>query len=259
MRTQAPVAGRTKNAGGPAWRRACAVCGASLLAGLSTGCAVQGSGMDSVIRIGFGSSPQQQPAAEAPVPASADADPRAAANPAKRPASEYDGRRIAVLPLRAEIDLVGLSISDLFVTELFKTGRFVLVERSQLSKVLGETEIALSGLTDAKAAEVGSMAGADAVLVGTVAEYGAVANRGKTFPAVGISCRLIDCKSGQVVRTESRSRKADSADIIASQLARQIVSEMCASLAAPAKSGAAAPQAAPRRSGIRLEGFHLGQ
>ena len=160
-------------------------------------------------------------------------------------AADYDGRRVAVLPLRAEVDLVGLSVSDMFVTEVFKTGRFVLVERSQLSKVLGESELTLAGLTDAKAAEVGGIAGADAVLVGTVPEYGTVANKGKVLAAGGISCRLIDCKSGQVVWTESRSRKATSPDIIPSQLARDVVAEMCASLTAPP---AAAQQAVPSES-----------
>lgn len=221
-----------------------------MLAAVLVGCTVQGSGMDSVIRIGFPSSPEPR---ETAAPKVADAVPGASAN---RPAAEYDGRHIAVLPLRAEMDLIGLSISDFFVTELFKTGRFVLVERSQLSKVLGETEMALAGLTDAKAAEVGGMAGADAVLVGTVAEYGMVASRGKTLPTVGISCRLIDCKSGRVVWTESRSRLAESANVIASQLAREVVAEMCASLAAPAQAADAAAPAAesshPQGGGLRF-------
>ena len=240
--------------------------GLLLLAGTLSGCTVQGSGMDSVIRIGFPSSPPSPPPAAAP--SNPGAVPlQSATAPPPRPAADFDGRRVAVLPLRAEVDLVGLSISDMFVTEVFKTGRFVLVERSQLSKVLGESEIALAGLTDAKAAEVGGVAGADAVLVGTVPEYGTVANKGKVLAVVGISCRLIDCKSGKVVWTESRSRKATSPDIIPSQLARDVVAELCAGLATPAAAGspAAGPQPVPASppagrggGGIRLRGMHIG-
>ncbi len=68
--------------------------------------------------------------------------------------------RVAVLPFRAATELIGASISDMFVTELLKTRRYEMIERSQLSNVLGETEIALSGLTSGQAAQLGQMAGA---------------------------------------------------------------------------------------------------
>lgn len=101
-------------------------------------------------------------------------------------------RKVAVLPFKAETELIGSAVSDQVVTELLRTGRYDLIERSQIARVLGEQELALAGLSASRAAEVGAMLGADGVVIGTVTEYGKIAARGKTYPSVGIACRLID-------------------------------------------------------------------
>ena len=77
-------------------------------------------------------------------------------------------RKVAILPFKAATELIGLSVSDMFVTEMMRAGRYALVERSQMTQVLKEAELALTGLTAAGAIEVGKMLGADGVIVGTV-------------------------------------------------------------------------------------------
>ncbi len=131
--------------------------------------------------------------------------------------------RVAVMPFQAPTELIGISASDLFVTELLRTGRYQLVERSQLSSVLSEAEIALSGLSEAQAIELGQMLGADGVIIGSVDEYGTIAVKGKSLAVVGLSVRLIDCNSGRVMWSASLSDCSKYARTPLSSQARTVV------------------------------------
>jgi len=138
-------------------------------------------------------------------------------------------RTVAVLPFRAPTELIGASVSDLFVTELLRTGRYDLIERSQLSNILGEAEIALSGLTAQQAAQVGKMAGADAVIIGTVSEYEMLAHRGHTLPVVGINVRLIDTNTSRVLWSVDHAAGGSKGSTLAQQ-SRVVASEMVSTL-----------------------------
>lgn len=138
--------------------------------------------------------------------------------------------KVAIMPFKAETELIGTAVSDAFVTELMRAARYDLVERSQMSKVLSESELALAGLSASKAAEVGKMLGADGVVIGTVDEYSMVAHRGGTYPAVGISARLIDCASGKVMWSVDLARRAESDTTTLAEHGRQIIHEMVAAL-----------------------------
>jgi curli biogenesis system outer membrane secretion channel CsgG len=138
--------------------------------------------------------------------------------------------KVALLPFRAPTELIGASVSDLFVTEMLRAGRYELVERSQMSKVLGETELSLAGLSNAKAIEAGKMMGAEGVIVGTVDEYTKVAQRGKTYPVVGVSARLIDCQSGKIIwSVDVAKRSRDKYDTLPGH-ARKVIHEMTSAL-----------------------------
>ncbi|OQA26776.1 MAG: Curli production assembly/transport component CsgG [Verrucomicrobia bacterium ADurb.Bin345] len=138
--------------------------------------------------------------------------------------------KVAIMPFKASTELIGLSVSDMFVTESLRAGRYELVERNQMAHVLGEAELALAGVSDSKAAQLGSMMGADAVIIGTVDEYGASAQRGKTFPVVGISARMIDCQTGKIVWSVDLAKRASSSSTPLSQHARAVVHEMMSAL-----------------------------
>jgi uncharacterized protein len=139
-------------------------------------------------------------------------------------------KKVAVLPFKAPTELIGSSGSDIFVTEMLRTRRYTLVERSQMSGVLGETEMALSGLSESAAIEAGRMMGADGVILGTVDEYGTLAYRGRSYPVVGASIRLIDCTSGRVMWSVGHARKADSPAETLSGHARDVMHEMVSAL-----------------------------
>ncbi len=136
--------------------------------------------------------------------------------------------KVAVMPFKAPTELIGSSVSDMFVTEMLRAGRYELVERSQMSKVLSESELALAGLSVSKAAEVGNMLGADGVIIGTVDEYSTVAYRGAAFPVVGITIRLIDCRSGKVMWSVDLAKRAEDKSVTLSEHARTVVHEMSA-------------------------------
>jgi curli biogenesis system outer membrane secretion channel CsgG len=62
-----------------------------------------------------------------------------------------DISKVAVLPFKGPTELIGASVSDLVVTEILRTRKYTLVERGQMANVLGETELALAGLSESKA------------------------------------------------------------------------------------------------------------
>lgn len=146
------------------------------------------------------------------------------------PGTDAGVKKVALLPFKAPTELIGVSVSDLFVTELLRTSRYELVERSQMAQVLSESELALAGLSASKAIEVGAMLGADAVIIGTVDEYSATAARGHAFPVVGAAARLIDCKTGKILWSVDYAERARSKAVTLPQQARTVVHAMVAAL-----------------------------
>lgn len=138
-------------------------------------------------------------------------------------------RRVAVLPFRASTEIIGASVSDMFVTEILRTQRYELIERSQLSGVLGEAEVQLSGLSTGQAAQLGQLAGADAVIIGTVSEYETMAHRGKTLPVVGLSVRMIDSATGRILWSVDHAARG-ARGVTLAQHARSVVHEITLAL-----------------------------
>ena len=156
--------------------------------------------------------------------------------------------KIAVMPFKASTELIGSSVSDMVVTELLRTQKYQLVERGQMKNVLSETELAMAGLSQAKAVEAAKMLGAEAVVIGTVDEYGTQAKGGDTYAVVGLSIRLIDCATGNIVWSADLAKMADDDDIPLATHARDVVHELvsglyqnltgqCGTLPPPAPSG----------------------
>ena len=142
----------------------------------------------------------------------------------------WDADKVAVMPFKGPTELIGTSVSDMFVIELLRAGRYDLVERSQMAAVLSESELAMAGLSEAKAMEVGNMLGADAVIIGTVDEYGTIANRGNALPAVGVTLRMIDCRSGKVLWSAGHACRAEKSTVTLAEHARDVVHDVAAGL-----------------------------
>ena len=67
-------------------------------------------------------------------------------------------------------------------------------------------------------------------MIGTVDEYGTVAQRGRSYPVVGVSVRLIDCSSGRIVWSVDMAQRAARPDVTLAQHARKVVHDLAGTL-----------------------------
>ncbi len=128
--------------------------------------------------------------------------------------------RIAVLEFKSKAENQwwyhngSAAAQDVFVTELFKSGKFRVVEREQLAALMQEKNLTLSGdLDPATAVKVGKILGVNYLLTGSVTEYGATDvgghapgvrrlpgfSAGKRNFVAAMNARLIDTSTGEIV------------------------------------------------------------
>ncbi len=110
----------------------------------------------------------------------------------------------------------GTGVSDMLATALVKSGKFVVVERKEIDKVLQEQKMGLSGvITEETAPQVGRMLGVEMIVVGSVSElgtkesnigggisvFGAGVNTKTARAAVDI--RLVNTTTGEIIAAET--------------------------------------------------------
>lgn len=198
----------------PASRFLRVVVGLSIPIALTTGCAQvsQLPGMS-------GLAPQSAP------PATATAEPLP-------PPFQGVRKRLAVIKLENKTKtplpdaswLLGEGLTEMLTTELFRTGRFVMVERAALAEVVKEQELGQTGLVQKEtAAQVGELLGAQLLVSGAVTEFEESAKGGGTGINVGglllgfrgrtshvaIDIRLVDVSTGEIVKSYNASGKAE--------------------------------------------------
>ncbi|MDE2293226.1 MAG: hypothetical protein KGL53_14180 [Elusimicrobia bacterium] len=131
--------------------------------------------------------------------------------------SEYVGpkRRIGVVDFENKTKYgqrLGDVASDILVTELTKTGRFVVVERDKLDKIMAEQKLQSSGAIDPRTAvKMGKILGLNAIVTGAVSEFGVktegsdyllVQSKRETAEAT-VDVRVVDAETGQVLLADS--------------------------------------------------------
>lgn len=116
---------------------------------------------------------------------------------------------------------VGKGISDVLVEKILAGGKFSVIERRMLDKVLAEQNFSNSNRAhNATAAQIGKILGVEAIVVGSITQFGrddksqGVDGRGfgglnkwglggvkrnESKAVVGISARLIDVNSGEIL------------------------------------------------------------
>src|ERR1700760_379313 len=68
---------------------------------------------------------------------------------------------------------VGKGISDMLVQKLVQDGKYSVIERNALDKVLGEQNFSNSDRADATtAAKIGRVLGVDAIIIGSITQFG---------------------------------------------------------------------------------------
>ena len=117
------------------------------------------------------------------------------------PARERDARLFTDL---------GSGIGDVVTRELFELGRFQLVERRELTKVLAEQDLGETGRFDVSTvADVGRLVGAELILVGAVTELsidrasavvpGFLGGATVTTVQVGVELRFVEVATGRIL------------------------------------------------------------
>lgn len=128
-------------------------------------------------------------------------------------------RSYAAAYFGSDID-VGKGIADLLVTGLVKDGSYSVIERKALDKIMAEQNFSNSERANpASAAKIGKLLGVDAILVGSITEFGnetkktglggAGGNWGgyglggfghsKSNANVGIDARLVNVDTGEIM------------------------------------------------------------
>src|ERR1035438_8143167 len=68
---------------------------------------------------------------------------------------------------------IGKGIADLLVTDLVKDGTYSVIERKALDKIMSEQNFSNSNRADpTSAAKIGKLLGVDAILVGSITQFG---------------------------------------------------------------------------------------
>lgn len=107
---------------------------------------------------------------------------------------------------------LGTAAADILVTELGRTGRFVLLERAKMDRVLEEQKLGLTGAVDpATAAQVGKLLGAAAIVTGAISQFGVktegsdllVAQSKRQVAEAVVDVRVIDAETGEILLSES--------------------------------------------------------
>ncbi len=113
---------------------------------------------------------------------------------------------------------IGTGLADMLVTELVKSGKFLVVERQELSSILEEQGLGMSGaVTPQSAAKVGQLLGVELMVMGSVSEFGEKkSGLGGGIGKIGIGgkltkrqaravvdVRLVNTSTGEIVLAES--------------------------------------------------------
>jgi curli biogenesis system outer membrane secretion channel CsgG len=115
---------------------------------------------------------------------------------------------------------LGNSASDILVTELVKSGKFVVVEREKMEKLLEEQKLGATGMLDAAtAAKIGKILGLNAIVTGAVSQFGVktggseylLAQSKRHTAECTVDVRVIDVETGQILYADSGRGKATSA------------------------------------------------
>ena len=88
----------------------------------------------------------------------------------------------------------GEIVAEWLITALVKTGRFEVVERAQLQKILKEQQLGMSGVVNQEtAAKVGELLGVKVIVTGAVIQFGST---------LDVNARLISVEDGSILKAE---------------------------------------------------------
>ncbi len=111
---------------------------------------------------------------------------------------------------------MGEIVAEWLITAFVKEGRFDVVERRLLQKIVDEQKLAMSGMVDANSAtELGKLLGVKVVITGSVM---------KVHKMMEVNARIIDVESASIIAAESvKSASAIQLETLVNQMAAKII------------------------------------
>lgn len=140
------------------------------------------------------------------------------ANVTEHVSSKYTGpkRRVGVVDFVNKTaygqNRLGGAASDILITEIAKSGKFIVVDRDKLDKLMAEQRLGTSGAIDPNtAARMGKLLGLNAIVTGAISDFGVettgadylIAARKKQVASATVDIRVVDVETGEVLYADS--------------------------------------------------------
>jgi curli biogenesis system outer membrane secretion channel CsgG len=127
-------------------------------------------------------------------------------------------RRIGVVDFQNKTtygaNRLGTAASDVLITQLAKSNRFIVVERDKLDKLMAEQKLGMSGAIDpGTAARMGKILGLNAIVTGAISQFGEqtegseylITQSKNQVVKCTVDIRGVDVETGQVLYADSGS------------------------------------------------------
>jgi len=140
------------------------------------------------------------------------------ANVTEKVESKYTGprRRVGVVDFENKTaygqSRLGQAASDILITELVKTGKFIVVEREKMQRLMEEQKLGLTGAIDSNtAAQMGKILGLNAIVTGAISNFGVrttgsdylIAQSKRQEATCTVDIRVVDAETGQILSADS--------------------------------------------------------
>lgn len=119
-------------------------------------------------------------------------------------------KKVAILPFENLTDdkFAGDKVRDVVATEVLSRGFFDVVEQGEVSRVIREVAKGSATALDKETTKrVGVRLEVQAMILGSVQEYGIPRGRGRPQPQVAVSMRMIDVRSSKILWQASFDEK----------------------------------------------------
>lgn len=137
--------------------------------------------------------------------------------------ADFEKTKVAVLDFQLQGQQfkdsdMGAIVAEWLITALVKEGRFEVVERRLLQKILGEQKLVMSGVVDdSSATELGRLLGVKIIISGTVMSYQNI---------MEANARIIDVESASIIAAENvKSSSAERLEALVTQMAEKIIKD----------------------------------
>ena len=135
--------------------------------------------------------------------------------------ADFKKTKIAVLDFKLhghgyETEDMGAIVAEWFITALVKEGRFEVVERGLLKKILDEQKLVMTGVVDeSTATRIGKLLGVKVIISGSVM---------KLENILEINARIIDVESASIIAAENvKSSRATQLQDLVVQMSEKII------------------------------------